>query len=315
MNKFRFTINALAVLIFALTFASLANAQACRTWVSGVGDDANPFSRTAPCKTFAGAISKTAANGEIDVLDPGGFGSVTITKGITIDGGGGQVASVLATGVNGIVVSAQPGDVVTLANLRFQGSCSTGNGLSAIKFNSGKGLNVINCYIWNWTTGIDITLSAAGSFVFVSNTTVKHSVTDGLGATTSAGTVKVMVVESRFTENGGNGLHAKAGSRVVADRSTFSNNTNDGVFADGTGGVGVASISNSSIANNGAAGIEANNTAVGRINNCDIYQNGGNGALVGAGGEIDTWGNNRFVGNADVNLCNGGAGCTGQTPH
>src|SRR2546429_9190606 len=75
MNKFRFTINALAIAIFTCAFASMAQAQATRTWVSGVGDDANPCSRTAPCKTFAGAISKTATNGEIDCLDPGGFGS------------------------------------------------------------------------------------------------------------------------------------------------------------------------------------------------------------------------------------------------
>src|SRR5437660_10529442 len=86
MNKFRFTFNALAIAIFMFAFASLAQAQATRTWVSGVGDDVNPCSRTAPCKTFAGAISKTAANGEIDCLDPGGIGSVTITKSHTIDG-------------------------------------------------------------------------------------------------------------------------------------------------------------------------------------------------------------------------------------
>ena len=81
-----------------------SHAQATRTWVSGVGDDANPCSRTAPCKTFAGAISKTATNGEIDVLDPGGFGAMTITKSITIDGGDGQIASVLVTGTPGITV-------------------------------------------------------------------------------------------------------------------------------------------------------------------------------------------------------------------
>src|SRR2546426_12379215 len=86
MNKFRFTINALAIAIFTFAFASMAQAQATRTWVSGVGDDVNPCSRTAPCKTFAGAISKTAVNGEIDCLDSGGFGAVTITKGIKIDG-------------------------------------------------------------------------------------------------------------------------------------------------------------------------------------------------------------------------------------
>jgi hypothetical protein len=85
---------------------SAANAQATRTWVSGAGDDANPCSRVAPCKTFAGAISKTVAGGEIDALDPGGFGAVTITKAITIDGGGGQVASVLVSGTNGIVIQA-----------------------------------------------------------------------------------------------------------------------------------------------------------------------------------------------------------------
>src|SRR5437764_2495891 len=82
-----------------------AQAQATRTWVSGVGDDANPCSRTAPCKTFPGAISKTAAGGEIDVLDPGGFAPVTITKSITIDGGGGLVASILASGVQGVIVN------------------------------------------------------------------------------------------------------------------------------------------------------------------------------------------------------------------
>src|SRR5713101_7632733 len=91
MTKLRLMLNVLAVLVVCLICSTLAQAQATRTWVSGVGDDANPCSRTAPCKTFAGAISKTAAKGEINVLDPGGFGAVTITKSMTIDGthGGG----------------------------------------------------------------------------------------------------------------------------------------------------------------------------------------------------------------------------------
>src|SRR3981189_1891998 len=100
----RLTLPLTCVIICLLTIA--AHAQATRTWVSGVGDDANPCSRTAPCKTFAGAISKTAPGGEIDALDPGGFGALTITKAITIDGGGGQVASVLVSGTNGIVIVA-----------------------------------------------------------------------------------------------------------------------------------------------------------------------------------------------------------------
>ena len=95
-------LSAILTLLLALGFASLAQAQATRTWVSGVGDDVNPCSRTAPCKTYAGAISKTADKGEISTLDPGGFGAVTITKSITISCESGT-AGVLVSGTNGII--------------------------------------------------------------------------------------------------------------------------------------------------------------------------------------------------------------------
>src|ERR1700724_221592 len=94
-----------------------AQAQATRTWVSGVGDDVNPCSRTAPCKTFPGAISKTAAGGEIDCLDPGGFGVVTITKSIVIDCDSGT-GGILSASVNGVVINANAAsDFVILRNL------------------------------------------------------------------------------------------------------------------------------------------------------------------------------------------------------
>src|ERR1019366_1861693 len=97
-------------------FSSAARAQATRTWVSGVGDDANPCSRTAPCKTFQGAISKTAAAGEINCLDPGGFGAVTITKSITIDCG--FTGGILVSGTNGITINDGSGAaIVTLRNM------------------------------------------------------------------------------------------------------------------------------------------------------------------------------------------------------
>src|ERR1700722_2533390 len=148
----------IAVLIAVLgtTFLSVlctvpAHAQATRTWVSGVGDDANPCSRTAPCMTFAGAITKTAAGGEIDALDPGGFGTLTITKSITIDGGGGQVASVLVSGTNGITVAAGSADYVVLRNVQFQGNLGNGTtgtpGLNGIQFPSGAMLAIDNCKI------------------------------------------------------------------------------------------------------------------------------------------------------------------------
>src|SRR5450756_2861664 len=98
-----------SLIVAALLVPRVALGQATRTWVSGVGDDANPCSRTAPCKTFAGAISKTAPHGEIDVLDPGGFGAVTITKSISIEADG-ELAGLLVSGTNGIVVAAGPTD-------------------------------------------------------------------------------------------------------------------------------------------------------------------------------------------------------------
>src|SRR6267378_8091317 len=107
MKNLRFRLTMLGGALLVLAFTSIASAQATRTWVSGVGDDANPCSRTAPCKTFAGAISKTQAGGEIDCLDPGGFGAVTITKSMTIDcatGTGG--ASIVVSSGSGIVINA-----------------------------------------------------------------------------------------------------------------------------------------------------------------------------------------------------------------
>src|SRR5207248_8647680 len=106
MNKLRVTLRFLAAVTFVLAVTSLAHAQATRTWVSGVGDDVNPCSRTAPCKTFAGAISKTFINGEIDCLDEGGFGAITITKSITLDGTyGSGFGSILASGTTGVTIN------------------------------------------------------------------------------------------------------------------------------------------------------------------------------------------------------------------
>src|SRR5215468_1013888 len=168
----------LKVLAFLVVGTSLIHAQATRTWVSGVGDDVNPCSRTAPCKTFAGAISKTAPGGEIDALDPGGFGALTITKAITLDGGGGQVASVLVAGTNGIVVQAGANDVVIIRNLRINGISGSGNGgFNGIRFISGKDLNVENCVIFGFTqNGIDIALNQGTPVsVYIINTVLKNN--------------------------------------------------------------------------------------------------------------------------------------------
>lgn len=140
-----------AMLVLAALFAVSATpalAQATRTWVSGVGDDANPCSRTAPCKTFAGAISKTAAAGEINVLDPGGFGAVTITKSITIRSDSIE-AGILVSGTNGIVINAAATDRIVIDGIDFEG---LGTGLSGISILQARDVEVRNSTIRNFTT-------------------------------------------------------------------------------------------------------------------------------------------------------------------
>src|SRR6516225_3833779 len=136
----------LIVAAISILNASSASAQASRTWVSGVGDDVNPCSRTAPCKTFAGAISKTLAGGEINCLDPGGFGAVTITKSITISCEAGT-AGVLVSGTNGIVVNVLSTDTVYLRGLDFEGLTT---GLSGILVLGAGVVHVQHCLIRNF---------------------------------------------------------------------------------------------------------------------------------------------------------------------
>src|SRR5437773_2659336 len=145
-----------ATLLLSLVYVDFASAQATRTWVSGVGDDVNPCSRTAPCKTFAGAISKTATGGEINVLDPGGFGGVTITKSMTIRSDRFE-AGVLVSGTNAIIISAPDTARVILDGLDIEG---LGTGLDGVKFLAGKELHIIRSQIRNFT-GNGVTASSA----------------------------------------------------------------------------------------------------------------------------------------------------------
>ena len=223
--------NLLAMFATVVLGTTLMSAQASRTWVSGVGDDANPCSRTAPCKTFAGAISKTAAGGEIDALDPAGYGAVTITKAITIDGGGGQVASVLVSGTNGIVVQAGPSDVVILRNLRFNG---IGTGINGIRFLSGKDLNVENCFIFGFTNnGIDVALNqATAASVHVINTVLKNNGQVGIRATNAVLPAVKVGVSNSFVILDTIGIEGAQHSRVVVDQSVVQNATQDGIKGD-----------------------------------------------------------------------------------
>lgn len=301
-NKLLLIVLAAASLVFS---AQSANAQASRTWVSGVGNDANPCSRTAPCKTFAGAISKTAAGGEISVLDPGGYGAVTINKSITIDGGGGQVASTLAAGTNGIVVNAGAGHTVTLRNLRINGLVGTPiGGLNGIQFLSGDALHIEHCTVFGFTqNGININLNSANAArVFVTDTVVSNSAGGIAARNTGAGSVFVSVQRTTLAQNSAFGLKAdgSGGGAIVGDlsdsliagngtgvwsvggpsatvttiqitRSTIVSSVNTGAVADGTAGAAFILFSNTLFTSNkgGLSSIAGGNLMTYKNNSTD----------------------------------------------
>jgi hypothetical protein len=311
MNKFRFTVKLFAIAVFMFAFASMAQAQATRTWVSGVGDDANPCSRTAPCKTFAGAISKTADCGEIDALDPGGFGAVTITKGITIDGTG-TLAGILASLTTGVVVNAATDKVITLRGLSINGAC---NGIRGINFIQGKTLNVEDCVIFRFANeGILVNLTNTGANLNVRNSVIRDNTGDGISTITTSTTLKVKTTLDNVRLSGnGNGLHARSGSLVSARNCVFANNTSDGIFVDAVQATfGFVSVWASQIAGNGSDGIQAGNAGnLGgsgvEIAQNQINRNTGFGVNLSTNGAVNTFSNNGIFGN-------GTDGCTGCVP-
>ena len=311
MNKFRFSVKIFAIAIFMFAFASLAQAQATRTWVSGVGDDANPCSRTAPCKTFAGAISKTAACGEISVLDPGGFGAVTITKSITIDGTG-TLAGILAAGTTGVIINAAATDVITLRGISINGACT---GIRGINILQAKTVNIEDVVIFRFLNEGILAAETASTELFINirNSVIRNNGTDGISTSSTTGLVKVSITNSSL-EGNLNGIHAKRGSRVTAEGTLLSNNLSTGAFSDGTGSQSEINLTRSVIANNGTGiqggGGTATALSIVRINDCDIYSNTSDATLISTNGEIDTYQNNRIIGNG-TNTC---TGCTPKTP-
>lgn len=292
MNKFL-----LRTLVFSFTMmvATMLSAQATRTWVSGVGDDANPCSRTAPCKTFAGAISKTAAKGEISVLDPGGFGAVTITKSIMINGGD-QISGISAASTNGIIINAAATDVVYLRNIDINGM---GSGFDGIRVLQAKEVYIEDCRIHNFTNnGVKIQNTSGTVKVYIRNSTIHNITLDGVFVfPTAPGVVNLEVDHSSITQCAANGIDVAGANNIAAAFAsslngngtafTVQQTTSSGVIEAcdfhynttailaGAGGTPTVRLSHSIITNNGT-GIGGGGTTVGCQNNVVAGNTAGN---------------------------------------
>lgn len=300
--------------------SGVASAQsATRTWVSGTGDDVNPCSRTAPCKTFAGAIAKTAAGGEIDVLDPGGYGTLTITKAITIDGGGGQVASALASGTNGFVINAGSTDVVTLRNLSLDGAGTT-LGLNGVKVLSAGVVHLENVLLENFSgSGVLVTSSApvgvtldhvtihetadsgvsvvsAGAYAPAAVTLTQASISSsGTGVKLSTNT-RVVAVDSTVASNNGPGFSVTGNGNLALVRTTVAANNGAAVTADSSSGSPTVSLVNSTASLNAGAGVQVTGTGTTFIRATGSALLGNAGGIVGAGTTyLGTFGDNEIT--------------------
>lgn len=288
--------------------------MATRTWVSGVGDDANPCSRTAPCKTFAGAISKTAVRGEIDTLDPGGFGALTITKSITVDGGVGPgLGGILASATNGIIINAASTDTVTLRNISINGG---GTGLNGIRILGGGTVVIENCAIFNFRTagatagrGIHDARTTGGR-LSVSNCMIWDNA--GVGIMISTGTVGSPRITAAISNvrliGNGIGLLAQAGASVSISQSSIFGHSAAGIEANepaGTAGDTEVNVDDCIISNNNIGVTVALGTPTIRLANTTITACA-TGVFV-VNGSVLTFGNNRIAGNATGNAVPAGS--------
>lgn len=301
MKKFRFTINVLAIAIFTFAFFSIAQAQS-RTWVSGVGDDVNPCSRTAPCKTFAGAIAKTGKDGEIDTLEPGGFGTVTITKSITIDGsmtGVGAIQNLATTGVNINITDA--GDVrksVTLRGLSINGN---GSGLRGVRIIAALAVFVENCNITGQggSPGVGIQDErTSGGLLEIKGTAITNNIGAGLSVSPSSGATQLNVhIFNSVFERNATGFFAGSNVRATVFDSVFTQNTVAGLSVQQTaGGTTDVNVDHCMVSNN-TNGFQANTAnSIIRVSNTTAINNGANNAglaVVANGGLVSSYGNNQ----------------------
>ncbi len=285
----------LLIAILLLSISTIANAQATRTWVSGVGDDVNPCSRTAPCKTFAGAISKTARNGIINVIDPGGFGTVTITKSITIDGQP-FMAGVLAAGTNGFNVNVtdfvnDPDATVILRNLDIEG---IGSGFIGVNVLSAKKVIVENCKIYGFRAGtargIHMNTTVANIQLLVKGCTITNNGQQGMGLTgAAAGAAVVHVTDSTISMNGSSAIDLIANAKATVTRCELTQNGSAGVFAEA--GTTDADVAYTAFEHN-VVGASALNGAAVRLYNSVMTHN-----AVSINGNVLSHQNNAVVNN------------------
>ena len=296
MRKPTPVLKAAAFIVFTLAFCTLAQAQSTRTFVSGVGNDADPCSRTAPCRTFSGAFIKTATGGEISVLDPGGYGTLLITKAITIDGGTGSGwGSTLFSATNGFTINITTGltsDKVILRNLSINGAGTT-LGVDGVRFLDGAELTMENISIFNYGgDGLEVNQTQACR-VNMRDVTFSHGGV-GIKSTSTASSVVMRLQDVRINAMNSHGIQATNNTAIFARNVHATRNGLSGV-GDGFRAEGNSTIN--CIDCDSFANFSTGYNAVGLNANVRIIDSTAFNNATGIAGNVRSAGNNHFAAN------------------
>jgi hypothetical protein len=310
-----------ALVLLALALPSAASAQATRTWVSGVGDDANPCSRTAPCKTFAGAISKTAAGGIIMAMDDGGFGTLTITKPITVDGGHHSAGILSSGGINGVNVNINPATQpanfvnngrVVLKNLKFEGNTSipsTGGftpGLNGVRILNGRSVKIVNSDIGFYSrAGIMVEPDPSQpTRVQVVNSYIHDN--GGAGIVVAPKNAATAVLTAKGNDIDDNGCGIEAGSFGMDAGFNFGVDCALASSASGINGTATVFASHNSLTDSTNTGVLARGGGAAiRMSNNDVTRSATIGIRAFDTARLETWGNNTIGDNGPGGAVNG----------
>jgi hypothetical protein len=314
-RSFLIKITALACALMAASLSVPASAQATRTWVSGVGDDANPCSRTAPCKTFAGAISKTAAGGEINGLDPGAYGALTITKSIAIICQYTQAGMLATGGISGININAAATDVIYLSGLDLNGSKGAGSifGLNGIRILAAGTVHIENSIIRDFraTDGLGIRITPTGlTQITVTNVTISDNGTGATGGgiliqpSGATGAAQVILRNVRLQNNANNALridttgNTGGGVHLLVEESQFTGSGNGiNVLAPASTTTVRGIVRDSLIAYNSSQGWRVSGSTVQMASANNTITANGTGVIRASSAILNSFGNNQLEGN------------------
>lgn len=287
MQTYKSTLKVFVFFAFVFAFATMAEAQAPRTWVSGVGDDVNPCSRTAPCKTFAGAISKTATNGEINCLDPAGYGAVTVTKSVTIDCEDTQ-GSILSSGTNGVIVNITAvTDTKKAFKLRGVSIQGAGTGINGVRILAANTVHLDEVVIDGVTThGVSVETTSGAPKVFIQDSHIRSLGNAAVNTFVTGGTLTLNIGGSQLGA-ASIGLNLSSNTRGTITGSQIHGNTTFGVQSNAA----EVSIVNCTISGNGT-GVSAAAGGTARIFGSMITQN-----TTGISGNVISHVSNVIAGN------------------